>query len=79
MVSAITARGTLAAAPAELPHGERDVLLLLALAQLDYNEVAPAPPATPTVVQSGQRVLPAAATVAERTPDATGTCWHVPQ
>ncbi|MEV0073750.1 CU044_5270 family protein [Amycolatopsis sp. NPDC050768] len=38
---------------------------------------APAPPAAPPVVQSGPQVLLAAATVAERSPDATGTYWHV--
>ncbi|WP_326837904.1 sigma factor-like helix-turn-helix DNA-binding protein [Amycolatopsis rhabdoformis] len=36
-VSAISSRGSLATALAKLPHSERDVPLLVALAQLDWR------------------------------------------
>ncbi|RFU36745.1 RNA polymerase sigma factor [Actinomadura logoneensis] len=43
VVSAVTAQdGTLSAALADLAHGDRDVLLLVALAELSYTEVAQA-------------------------------------
>ncbi|MEV6904680.1 hypothetical protein [Amycolatopsis sp. NPDC051372] len=57
--------------------GGTGAIAAAAVAVAVFSAAAPAPPAAPPVVQSGQQVLLAAATVAERSPDATGTYWHV--
>ncbi|GAB3278963.1 RNA polymerase sigma factor [Actinocorallia lasiicapitis] len=51
-VSAGSLRGPLAAAIAALPQGQRDVLLLIALADLSYDEVATALKIRPGTVAS---------------------------